>query len=268
MSTYKTNKSSDERAAVFALAPRSTSSRSLTVLPTALVAVFCAVCATAVLGCNRRSSPDRAQAEPERPWHEQLASVRAGTSDEIRLEHTPVSSAELAELTGLTGLHTLILDAGVVRDEDAPTIAALSGLEHLRLRESPLSDRGLAQLAQGQLDSLIILNLPQATPTAAGLEQLAKLPHVRQLRIGGRQIDDEAVAVLAKWPELTSLHLIGPGITEKSLQTIAGMPELISFYLDDCELSDSAWEEFFRARPGLHVHIDQAHHDRDPNADH
>lgn len=219
-------------------------------------------------GATESAAEPTAEPAAEPAWSEQVARVRAGTSHEITLEHTPVTSAELAELKGLTGLRTLILDSGVVRDEDAPTIATLSGLEHLRLRESPLSDRGLGELARGQLDSLIILNLPQATPTAAGLEELAKLPHVRQLRIGGKQIDDEAVAVLAKWPELTSLHLIGPGITDKSLKTIAGMPELISFYLDDCQLSDAAWEEFFRARPRLHVHIDQAHHDRDPNADH
>lgn len=250
-------------------------------LAAAFVSALVAVSVASLVGCKDRSpsdstpsaatpsaAVDAAQLAPERPWSEQVARVRAGSSDEIRLERTAVTSAELAELNDLAGLRTLVLDAGRVSDEDAAFIATLSNLEHLRLRESPLSDRGLAELAQGELDSLVILNLPQATPTAEGLEELAKLPRVRQLRISGRQIDDAAITALTKWPELTSLHLIAPGISEKSLETIAAMPKMISFYLDDCSLADSAWEKFFRARPGLHVHIDQAHHDRDPSGDH
>ncbi len=151
-----------------------------------------------------------------------------------------------------------MLDAGEVRDSDIKHLTSLTGLEHLRLRESPLSDDGLQELAGGQVRSLLILNLPQAKPTAVGLKALASLPKLRQLRIAGRQIDDAAVEELAHWPALSSLHLIQPGITGKSLETIATMSELSSLYIDECALPDEAWAKLFTARPSLHVHVDQA----------
>jgi hypothetical protein len=33
-------------------------------------------------------------------------------------------------------------------------------------------------------------------------------------------------------------------------------------------VSDEAGEEYFQACPKVHVHVDQAHHDRDPNRGH
>jgi hypothetical protein len=44
------------------------------------------------------------------------------------------------------------------------------------------------------------------------------------------------------------------------------MSELSSLYIDECPLPDTAWTQLFAARPNLHVHVDQAHHDLDPNA--
>ena len=220
---------------------------------------------------DRPTVPPTAEAvKPSEPaelaFSEQVERVRTGLSREIRITQSKVASTELAELAGLTQLRVLVLDGGSVTDSDLPTIATLTGLEHLRIRESPLTDSALAELGRSELKSLAIFNAPQATPTALGLSQLGKLPLLRQLRIGGRQIDDSAVDELAKWPALTSLHLIGPKLTDRSLVTIASMPKLASFYLDDCPLSDAAWEDFFRKRPNLHVHVDQAHHDRDPGA--
>ena len=86
-----------------------------------------------------------------------------------------------------------------------------------------------------------------------------------QLRLGGSQLDDAAVAEIARLPKLRSLHLIGPSLTDAALQELAKAPSLTSFYLDDCPLSDSAWELLFAVKPKLHVHIDQLHHDRDPH---
>lgn len=204
----------------------------------------------------------------EDAWADQLARVKAGQSDQIKLEQTPVGPDQLAKLSGLSSLKTLILDAGQVRDEDVHYLEGLSGLEHLRLRNSPLSDAGFEELRACQLDSLVILNLPQATPSADGMRMLRELPHLRQLRTGGRQFDDAALEELTHWPALTSLHLIAPSLSDQALETIARMPNLSSFYLDDCPLSDPAWEKLFQARPTLHVHIDQFHHDRDPRGEH
>ncbi|MCC6509777.1 MAG: hypothetical protein IT423_11755 [Pirellulaceae bacterium] len=201
------------------------------------------------------------------PFEEQLAQVLAGTGHEIRLERSSVSAEQLPALAKATQLRALILDAGVMRDQDIQCLTSLSTLEHLRLRNSPLTDQALKDMANGQLDELRILNLPQAKLTADGLRELARLPRLRNLRIGGRSIDDAAIVALAKCPALSSLHLIQPGITDQSLETLAGMAELSSLYIDDCPLSDAAWEKLFAARPKMHVHIDQSHHDLDPHTD-
>ena len=85
------------------------------------------------------------------------------------------------------------------------------------------------------------------------------------LRLGGRSIDDAAVKAIAAIPNLESLHLIGPSLTDASLESVANMTNLRSFYLDDCNLSEAAWTHLFEVRKNIHVHIDQVHHDRDPN---
>jgi hypothetical protein len=40
---------------------------------------------------------------------------------------------------------------------------------------------------------------------------------------------------------------------------------LWNLYLDGAGVSDGAWERYFALHPEVHVHVDQAHHDRDPN---
>ena len=98
----------------------------------ALLATVCALLAPSLGGCKPRSTSDSApeveNAAADQPWSVQVARVRSAASREIKLEQTAVSSQELVELEGLTGLQTLILDAGVVRDEDVATIAGLAGL--------------------------------------------------------------------------------------------------------------------------------------------
>ncbi len=145
-----------------------------------------------------------------------------------------------------------------------PAVAELQQIEHLRIRHSQISDRGIAALCGGNLDRLAILNLPQAQITATGIRHLQRLPSLTNLRLGGKQIDDAAVAEIAQLPKLRSLHLIGPGITGASLRSLAESPKLVSFYLDDCDLPDADWNALFDAKPNLHVHVDQQHHDRDP----
>ncbi len=205
-------------------------------------------------------------------WQRQLTSVRDGQSDSVQIDVQPIADEQLAELADLTGLQTLILDAGTISDRGLRHIAGLSALEHLRLRLSPITDQGIADAVQaaagsGFMGSLQVLNLPHSQLTAEGLRQLQAFPRLVQLRIGGRQIDDAAVAEIAKLPNLRSLHLIAPTLTARSLESLAASPKLASFYLDQCPLDDAAWQKLFDAKPKLHVHIDQAHHDLDPNAD-
>lgn len=238
------------------------------------------------IGCNRpigdplqaSSSAEATQAADEDPsqgpelnWEEQIRTVRESETTSIRLQSSQVTDADLSLLDDplcSQNLKELLLDQGVVSDAGMRYIANLSELEHLRLRDSLISDTGIQVLSDGSLSQLRILNLPQASVTAVGVGQLQKFSSLTQLRLGGSQIDDMAVAAIAELDSLRSLHLIGPRISAAALKSLAAMKNLGSFYLDDCPLPDGAWEELFRAKPNLHVHIDQLHHDRDPQLGH
>ena len=71
--------------------------------------------------------------------------------------------------------------------------------------------------------------------------------------------------VLAGLPSILRLHLIDVPITDAGLAELAKIERLQSLYIDGGRISDAAWDELFRQRPKLHVHINQEHHDRDPN---
>lgn len=199
-------------------------------------------------------------------WDEQFTSVLAGESDTLVVETEPITARQLSQLPQLDGkLTQLLIEAGGVDDAAIAAIAQVRSLVHLRLRECPISNVGLAILVEANLPELQILNIPQSQCNAGGIAKLALLPKLIQLRLGGKQIDDAAVAEIAKLPKLRSLHLIGPKLTDVALEKLAGSELLSTFYLDDCPLSDAAWQQLFTAKPKLHVHVDQAHHDRDPN---
>lgn len=238
------------------------------------------ISALVVVGCQKpspappsstaeRRLPELAE-EPgprvEPPWDLQIAAVKAGESDTIHT-HQRVNEAQLKLLPPLgESLQHLLIDAGEVTDEGMQQIAQLPQLIHLRMRESPITDRGLAHLSQTGMPQLRILNLPQARVGAKGIRSLRELPRLEQLRLGGTQLDDAAAEELAQLPALRSLHLIGPALTAEGLAALAHAPRLGSLYIDDCPLPDEAWESLFAAKPNLHVHIDQSHHDRDPSA--
>jgi len=198
-----------------------------------------------------------------------LEAVRAGRSSSLRAER-PLTAAEWESLRGLAGLRELVLEHGRADDAHALILATLPDLERLVLRESPLGDEGFRRLAG--IRKLRDLNVPQAACTAEGIRTLAALPALRVLRLGGPNLarqeggGPEVCRAVATLAGLRSLHLIDVPIGDAGLETLAGLPGLWNLYLDGAGVSDEAWAGYFRRCPDVHVHVDQAHHDRDPNA--
>ncbi len=227
-----------------------------------------------VLGCNKPASTPReavttSPEQAELSFEEQFAQVIRGGSIAIRLEQAKITDDQLRQLAALSEkLLELQLDAGVIDDSSLESLTKLTALEHLRLRDSPITDAGIVKLDSSKLPNLKIINLPQSTLTATGLKHLGKFPKLVQLRLSASKLNDRAAEVLATFPALRSLHLIGPTFTDVALDQLATAPKLSSLYIDECHLSDAAWGRLFKAKPSIHVHIDQHHHDRDPNADH
>jgi hypothetical protein len=97
------------------------------------------------------------------------------------------------------------------------------------------------------------------------------LPELRSLRLGGGPLASggaEAGRAVADLPQLRSLHLIDVPLGDDGLEAIARLPQLRNLYLDGAGVSDESWGRYFESHPRVHVHVDQAHHDRDPGRDH
>ncbi len=237
----------------------------------------CLVGLLVLVGCQPSLKPVASQANfqaeesgssTEPTFADQIADVQAGKTTTLHITQSPITAAQIAELARLSQLQTLMLDAGGVADDTLYWLNALHQLEHLRIRQATLTDAGVEQLDPATISQLKILNLPQATLTARGLRHMSQFPGLIQLRLGATAMDDTAAQELAKFPNLKSLHLIGPKFSDEALTSLAQTPKLASLYIDDCRLSDAAWKRLFDAKPNLHVHIDQQHHDRDPNQAH
>lgn len=196
-------------------------------------------------------------------WEEQLQRITQRETAQLELSQ-PITAEQLEKLKSLPPLREILLDGGGVSDDSLDALLVHTDCFHLRLRQSPITDRGLEQLV-AHLKSIRILNLPQAAITPDGIHSLGLLPKLTNLRLGGATIKDDAVEAMTDLPELESLHLIGPTLTDAALDSVARIKSLRSFYLDDCELSEEAWKQLFDKRKDIHIHIDQAHHDRDPN---
>jgi len=218
--------------------------------------------AVVALGCGGPGGSGDAST----PFGKQVLAVRDKRADRIEAE-APLTAAEWESLRGLAGLRVVVLQRGGAGDTEAAILATLPDLERLVLRQSPLADTGFAALAGCR--SLRDLNVPQAACTPAGIERLAALPTLKSLRLGGSNLKGPDVArAIATLPGLTSLHLIDVAIGDDGLDALVKAPTLQNLYLDGAGVSDAAWKRYFEARPGVHVHVDQAHHDRDPRRDH
>ncbi len=216
-------------------------------------------------------------AEPT--FDEQAAAVRASMATRIIMSTVPLTEAEWESLAALRGLVHLDLQEGVATDAHAARLAGLPRLERLVLRHSPLGDEGFRHLAACR--TLRLLNVPQAACTCAGLEALAALPNLTSLRLGSPRLvaargagsppgaaADEGRAVaraLLGLRALRTLHLIDVPLGDGGLDILAGHEGLRTLYLDGAGISDAAWERYSARRGDVHVHVDQAHHDRDPN---
>ncbi|MCC9658155.1 adenylate cyclase [Rhodopirellula halodulae] len=166
------------------------------------------------------------------------------------------------QITELPMLETVLIDEGVITDKGMETIAEIPELRHVRLRLSPITDAGLEPLLK--CETLWFLNLPHSKLTEEGVRSLSKLPKLRQLRLGSTLLGNEVCRALLEVKSLRGIHLIGVPVSDEGLKVLVELPHLESLYLDDSGITETGWDWLFQNHPQLHVHINQRHHDRDP----
>ena len=158
--------------------------------------------------------------------------------------------------SGLWGL--ALTDANIER------ISELTGLRRLSLNGANLADRGLDKPGQpeairggmrdlsklARLAHLEKLDLSRTPISSEGLQALAEMPMLRELRLGfAGNIDDAAAAALIRTKHLEVLYLSGTAITGKTLTALSGAKQLRELDVSGCRLSAAEIAEFRTARP-------------------
>jgi hypothetical protein len=154
----------------------------------------------------------------------------------IILKGEPVTDAGLKELAALPGLETLRLDQTAVTDEGLKAVGTLQGLRELDLQSTAVTDAGLKELAG--LKGLQILVLYDTKVTDAGLKHLRALRSLKELYLPGRGVTDEGVKELTALGGLKALSLSGTAVTDVGLNELAAFHELQSLNLSLTQVTD------------------------------
>jgi|GEM_PF-527258 len=228
----------------------------------ALVGIGCGGIATYFLSTGGGEAAVQIQAEDHAAvLRLKIEEVKEGKTDDLVIADFPVTAADLEPLRGVAGVRRVILDHEDVTEDVLEIIARLPDVRQIRIRSTQITDRALGHLVDAK--NLLSLNLPNGRITSAGIRSLMDGPRLRHLRIGGIE-DVDPSELFARLTSLRALHLIGVPVTDEGLKLLAAMPQLESLYLDDSKVTDAGWDWLFANHPELHVHIDQGHHDRDP----
>lgn len=222
------------------------------------------VVVVALVGCNYLGGTEKTKRRSS--LAQQLAALKAGTSDALVWTDDRCNSQDLRQIQGQAGIRRLEILGGHLVTNDWWVIATLPDLEWLKITESLANDRALELLGENA-HKLRILNLEQTRVTDQGLAALAGLSNLELLRLQGAGVTDAGLPVLARLPKLKAVHLIDPGMSDAGLATFQSMPQLQSLYLDGSKVSDAALSALMKARPDLHLHVNNSHLADDPNAD-
>lgn len=200
--------------------------------------------------------------EPERSWQAQVEDVRQGKEKYLVVEQQVIDDNHLKGLADLTALKSLELGRSAVTPQGIRHLHALPKLERLTLRGQPVDDDLFQAICE--LPHLQFVNLPDTTISDRGIAAIGKTTGLQQLRLGSSQLTDAGLGPIAALESLRFLHLINIPITDQGLLRLSGMTQLESLYLDGARVTDVGVERLLKQLPGLHFHVDQAHHDSDP----
>lgn len=247
--------------------PRTRLARHTALLLVLMVAIVCCGCPSAedrfdALVPSSNSGPS--SVPPVLSFAEQVRAVRRGKATEIESDEV-LGDEEFKLLQGLKNLESLKLENAVdVTDESGEVLGQLTSLRYLKLRGSPIGDMSGQFIAK--LHSLKFLNLPHSQLSVIGMQTIRDLK-LEMVRVGSNRFDDQAIVEVARYPELRFLHLINCPVTDKGLRELHHADQLESLYLDNTQVTDEGLKLLLEHQPRLHIHLNQAHVDWDPNAD-
>lgn len=184
------------------------------------------------------------------PGLEHIKRVATNTPDKRRLDPLGVLEPSEAE--------QVLIDSAVValRDRGAVVQAVAQrhyGLEvNLSLLRPAATDEHL-KLLRGLEPVLVRLDLSRTAITDQGFAQLAALPELRDLRLGGTQLGDAIAPGLKQSSKLTRLNLYGTKCSEALLPTLSDLEALERLHIWGSKISGDSAIAFATANPELRV---------------
>jgi internalin A len=157
-------------------------------------------------------------------------------------DQAPARYNLMQHITHLTGLKHLDLDRSPVSDADLQHITSLCSLEYLSLPDQ-ITDTGLAYIAG--LTSLKgfytgCIGRGKSRITDLGLRHISRISSLEELYLRGEYMSDAGLEHLKKLPKLEYLCLYGSRFTDAGCVHIKEMPSLriLSFHENLCRISD------------------------------
>ena len=172
--------------------------------------------------------------------------------ESLHLASTAVSSAGLAGLP--RALKKLVLDNTYF---EGPGLPPLPALVELDLLGAPVSDPGLAALAEAA-PNLRRLHLAETDVSSAGLAALARLPRLEHLDLAATDIDDAALPHLQPLAQLTFLRLRETRITDKGLASLSSLSRLQTLDLGRTRLTNTGLAHLARLNRLTHLNLEYA----------
>lgn len=222
--------------------------------------------AASVFWPSREAVETEAVADPESAtpafFHASVARLVQAGEDSLRLHDFSPTADQLETLASIERLKILRIDGGSLTPEAGQVLASMPHLEQLHFRSVSLDDATLDAISESE--TIWLLNITGAMLSTDSISRLANMPKLDHLRLSLTESGNRYVEPIVGIKRLRALHLIGFTINNQSLKRLVSLPNLESLYLDDSNVTDEGWDWLFENKPYLHVHINQKHHDRDP----
>ena len=184
------------------------------------------------------------------PGLEHIKRAATKAVDERRLDPLGVLEPTEAEQALIDTAVAALRDRGVVVQAVAQRHY---GLEvNLSLLRPAAGDEHL-DLLRGLEPVLVRLDLSRTAVTDEGFAQVAALPELRDLRLGGTQLGDAIAPVLKQSPKLTRLNLYGTKCSEALLPTLSNLESLERLHIWGSKISGDSAIAFATANPELRV---------------
>jgi hypothetical protein len=139
----------------------------------------------------------------------------------------------------------------ILRDKDLALLKAFPKLQTVHLLgDNDVSDAGLAHLRGMKVKKLTVVS---ENVTAKGLEHIATMPDLEDVKLTAMTMTPDGLAELKKLKHLKSLELRRTELTDAAIPTFDGFAKLEKLRINNNKLTDAGMEKVKALLPGAKV---------------